>query len=60
MPRTQREAGIDWRGWEGRLHPQRPWLSIIAITLAATAGSFFLLALCAWGRDALLAAGWIQ
>lgn len=32
MPRTQREAGIEWHGWEGRIKPRLPWTSIIAIT----------------------------
>lgn len=59
MPRNQQEAGIEYHQWENRLRPQMPWLSIIAIA-AAIAGSFLLLAVCAWGRDALQVAGLIN
>ena len=45
--RTQREAGLEWFSWEGRLRPQRPLFHDIVIggllAIAAIAAAIFLI-----------------
>lgn len=56
MARTQREAGIEFRGWEARLNRRRSWLEIVAIGLGLAFASIAALALLSRAHDAT--SGW--
>lgn len=46
-PRTQAEAGLQHHAWDGRLEPERPWLTLLGYALGGL-GFWVGLILIAW------------